>query len=85
MVYWGFAMAFISSIIALYNLLARLVGYIDMPGFTTTVFSIWFVGGMLMMQLGILGIYIGKIFDKTKGRPIYVIMDKVNVAQDGEA
>lgn len=79
MVYVGVMMALVSSLIALYNLLAYLFGYINVPGFTTTVFSIWFVGGMLMMQLGITGIYIGKIFDKVKGRPIYVVMDKVNI------
>lgn len=79
MVYWGFVLAFLSTLFALYNVFAYLFGYINMPGFTTTVFSIWFVGGMLMMQIGITGIYIGKIFDKVKGRPIYVVMDKVNV------
>lgn len=79
MVYWGFVLASLSTLFALYNVFAYLFGYINMPGFTTTVFSIWFVGGMLMMQIGITGIYIGKIFDKVKGRPIYVIMDKVNV------
>ena len=79
MIYWGFTMAFLSVLFAGYNILAYLFGYINMPGFTTTVFSIWFVGGMLMMQIGIIGIYIGKIFDKVKGRPIYVVMDEVNV------
>lgn len=79
MVYWGFTMAFLSALFALYNVIAYMFGYINMPGFTTTVFSIWFVGGMLMIQIGITGIYIGKIFDKVKGRPIYVVMDEINV------
>lgn len=79
MVYWGVLMAMLSVLFALYNVFAYFFGYINLPGFTTTVFSIWFVGGLIMMQLGVLGIYIGKIFDKTKGRPIYVVMDIVNV------
>lgn len=79
MVYWGVLMAMLSVLFALYNVFAYFFGYINLPGFTTTVFSIWFVGGLIMMQLGVLGIYIGKIFDKTKGRPIYIVMDKVNV------
>lgn len=79
MVYLGGVMSLVSTLIAMYNLFAYLFGYIDVPGFTTTVFSIWFVGGVLMMQLGITGIYIGKILDKVKGRPIYVVMDKVNL------
>jgi hypothetical protein len=32
-----------------------------------------------MMQIGIVGIYIGKVFDQVKGRPLYVVMDKVNI------
>ena len=66
-------------LLALYNLIAYYVGAIEVPGFTTTIFSIWFVGGMLMMQLGIVGLYIGKIYDQVKGRPIYVVMDEVNI------
>ena len=34
---------------------------------------------MIMMQMGILGIYIGKVFDQVKGRPLYVVMEEVNV------
>jgi len=79
MVYWGFVMALLSVLFALYNIFAYFFGYINLAGFTTTVFSIWFVGGMIMMQLGVTGIYIGKIFDKTKGRPLYVVMDEVNI------
>ena len=79
MVYWGVLMSMLSVLFALYNVFAYFFGYINLPGFTTTVFSIWFVGGLIMMQLGVLGIYIGKIFDKTKERPIYIVMDKVNV------
>ena len=75
----GLFLSFTSMIIALYNVLAYFMGIIGVPGFTTTVFSIWFVGGMLMMQLGIVGLYIGKIFDQVKGRPLYVVMDEVNV------
>ena len=79
MVGWGAILSCISILIALYNVFAYFSGGIRVPGFTTTVFSIWFVGGMLMMQIGIVGIYIGKVFDQVKGRPLYVVMDEVNV------
>ena len=79
MVSMGFIIAVISMLIALYNIIARFCGIISVPGFTTTVFSIWFVGGLIMMQLGVLGVYIGSIFDQVKGRPIFVVRDKVNV------
>lgn len=78
MVIAGFIMSFLSMIMAIYNVSAYLLGFIKVAGFTTTVFSIWFVGGMLMMQIGIVGIYIGKVFDQVKGRPTYVVKEKIN-------
>lgn len=74
----GFTMSIISFLLALYNVVARLVGLISFPGYTTTVFSIWFVGGLLLFVLGIIGLYIGKIFDQVKERQLYIIRDKVN-------
>ena len=75
---FGFFMAFISFCLAVYNIVAKYVGNIGVEGYTTTVFSIWFVGGILLMMLGILGLYVGKIFDQVKQRPIFVIRDKIN-------
>lgn len=75
----GFVMAIVSFLLALYNLIARWVGIIKVDGYTTTVFSIWFVGGLLLFVMGILGLYIGKIFDQVKGRQMFIVKDKVNL------
>lgn len=77
----GLLMAFVSFILAIYNIMAKLMGIIQVPGFTTTVFSIWFVGGILLFVLGIIGLYIGKIFDQVKDRPLFVIKDSVNISR----
>ncbi len=77
----GLLMAFVSFILAIYNIVAKLMGIIQVPGFTTTVFSIWFVGGILLFVLGIIGLYIGKIFDQVKDRPLFVIKDSVNISR----
>ena len=74
----GFIMSMLSFILALYQLFAKLLNIIDLPGYTTTVFSIWFVGGLLLFVMGILGLYIGKIFDEVKGRPLYIVKSKIN-------
>ena len=82
MVALGFILSFLSMMMAFYNVIAYFCHVIEVPGFTTTVFSIWFVGGMIMMQIGIVGIYIGKVFDQVKGRPLYVVMDEVNIDKE---
>ena len=75
----GFGMSALSFLLALYNVVARMIGIISFPGYTTTVFSIWFVGGLMLFVMGILGLYIGKIFDQVKGRPIYVVRNTINI------
>ena len=74
----GMIMSIISLLLAFYNIVAHMVGIIKLEGYTSTLFSIWFVGGIILMVLGILGLYIGKIFDQVKGRPLYVVRDKIN-------
>ena len=74
----GFSMAALSFVLALYNVIAKLVGIIMIDGYTTTVFSIWFVGGLLLSVIGVLGLYIGAIFDQVKGHPLFVVKEELN-------
>lgn len=74
----GLIMSMLSFILALYNIIAKLVGIIQVPGFTATIFSIWFVGGLILFVLGIIGLYVGKIFDQVKGRQIFIVRSKLN-------
>lgn len=74
----GFFMSALSFLLALYNIIARIVGFISFPGYTTTVFSIWFVGGLMLFVMGILGLYVGKIFDQVKGRQLFVVKNMIN-------
>lgn len=76
---FGFCFSLIAFILAIYNVIANLLGLITVEGYTTTVFSVWFVGGFILMVLGVLGLYIGKIFDQVKGRPLYIVQEEVNV------
>ncbi len=75
----GFIISFFSFLLAIYNVIAQLSGLIKVPGYTSTIFSIWFVGGLILLVLGVLGLYIGKIFDQVKGRPLYLVSDRINL------
>ena len=74
----GIVMSLVSFLLALYNVVAKLAGFISIAGYTTTVFSIWFVGGLILFILGVVGLYIGKIYDQVKGRPLFVIKNRIN-------
>lgn len=75
----GIMMSIVSFLLALYNIIARVIGIIQVDGYTTTVFSIWFVGGLLLSVMGVLGLYIGAIFDQVKGHPLFVVKEALNM------
>lgn len=74
----GFVMSGVSFLLALYNFIAKLVGIITLSGYTTTVFSIWFVGGLILFMVGVLGVYLGKVFDQVKGYPPFIVSEMIN-------
>ena len=59
-------------------LFMKLSGYVVMLGWTSLIISMLFLSGTTLFTLGILGLYIGKIFQEIKQRPIYLINEKVN-------
>lgn len=78
----GFIISTFSFLLAIYNVIAYLAGIIMVPGYTTTLFSIWFVGGLIMFMLGIVGLYIGKIFDQVKGRQLFIVDKTINLKDE---
>jgi len=74
----GFYIVIISLIIALWYVIKWAFGFIEVGGFTTMVISIWLAVGIITMMLGITGIYVGKIFDRVKGRPTFIIDELYN-------
>ena len=73
-----------SILIGLWLLIERILhpGTI-LSGFTSLMLSIWFLSGIVIMTLGVLGLYIGKIFQEVKRRPLYLIR-KVHKVQSHE-
>jgi dolichol-phosphate mannosyltransferase len=76
---YGFLISLLAFILAIYNVIANLVGLIKLPGYTSTIFSIWFVGGLILLTLGVLGLYIDKIYTEVKSRPLFIISEKTNL------
>lgn len=68
----GFAFAFIAVIIGLYALISLLAGR-AVPGWTSIMLSIWLIGGVQLMALGLIGEYVGKIYMEVKRRPRFII------------
>ena len=73
----GFIISTISFLLSFVILIKALVTDYIVPGWASTMMSLWFLGGLIIMVLGIVGIYVGKTFNQTKDRPIYIIKDSV--------
>ena len=52
-----------------------------LPGWTSLAVLILVIGGFIIMSTGVTGLYIGKIFDQVKGRPLYVVDEVLNRAK----
>lgn len=74
----GFIIAAAAFLMAIYQVIAHFFDLAIVEGWTSTIFSIWFIGGMLLFVLGVIGLYIGKIFEQVKERPMFIVMDSVN-------
>ncbi|MBB2481271.1 glycosyltransferase family 2 protein [Bacillus sp. APMAM] len=68
----GFLSFLISSCVGIYALVIKFMGHAN-TGWTSLMVSIWFLGGLLLMSVGLIGEYIGKIYEETKERPRFAI------------
>ena len=73
--FFGFASAGIAIIAIPVVVALRLAGSHFFEGQTTTLISVLFLGGVQLISLGILGEYVGRLYDEAKGRPLYIIRD----------
>lgn len=72
----GLIVAILAFIYGLYALYIKLFLNNTIPGWTSTLIVISFIGGLQLMMIGILGEYIGKLFIESKRRPDYIISEK---------
>jgi glycosyltransferase involved in cell wall biosynthesis len=66
-----------------YLLLSRLFGGTPIAGWTSTVVIVLFLGGVQLLSLGVIGEYVGRIFEEVKQRPHYVVRERVGFGDDG--
>jgi dolichol-phosphate mannosyltransferase len=76
-IYVGILSAFIAFLGGLYVLSEKLFTDKAILGWASTIVSITFLGGLILMTLGIIGEYVGRIYDEVKHRPLYVIRELV--------
>jgi glycosyltransferase involved in cell wall biosynthesis len=80
--YLGMLMSVFSFCVGIWAIVAKYVLHKVVEGWTATIVFIALVAGVQLLVVGILGEYVGRIYEEIKRRPLYVLKDRVNVVDD---
>lgn len=69
----GFGVSLVSIVLALFYVIKQLTVGLYPPGFATLTVAIFFFAGLQLITIGVMGEYVGRIFDEVKRRPLYVV------------
>lgn len=72
---FGFIIAILSFILMLFHFIKALIWGDPIQGFPTLVVIILFLGGIQLLSIGILGEYLGRVFNESKNRPVYIVRE----------
>lgn len=75
----GFIMAFFSFIYSFYLIMNYLLYGISVTGWTSIIVSLFLLSGLIIIAIGVVGIYVGKVFDEVKNRPLFIVSEKINI------
>ena len=78
---FGFTIAVLAFIFLVYLLINYFVNPGMLPGWTSMIGAVFLMGGLVLMAVGVVGIYVGNIFNEVKNRPLYVVADRLNVGE----
>ena len=79
--FFGFVFLGFALVLGIQTLYLKIFGQ-AFSGFTTVIILLLIIGSLLMISLGIIGEYIARVYEEVKGRPRYVVMDKIDEKQN---
>jgi glycosyltransferase involved in cell wall biosynthesis len=77
----GFVVSAVAFLAIPYAIFARVLGVPYVKGFSTILLAVLFLGGVQLITLGIIGEYLGRVYDEVKSRPLYVVRERRNVPE----
>nr|MCR5179457.1 hypothetical protein [Lachnospiraceae bacterium] len=83
-IYLGIVITLLSIVFIIGVFIEQFVFHHNPEGWNTLAIAIFFFGGFTLMNLGVMGAYIGNIFDVSRERPLYIIQEEKNFDSDEE-
>ena len=74
--YLGLAIFLLTFLVGIYVLVSHFFGRHTMPGWASLMISVWVLGSLILMSIGMVGEYVGKIFREVKHRPRYAVRER---------
>ena len=81
----GFATSLFAFFYAIFLAVFKLSRGIDVPGYASLMVVVLFLGGVQLITLGIVGEYLGRIYNEVKGRPIYIVRETFGLGENSVA
>ncbi|MFM7579061.1 MAG: glycosyltransferase, partial [Microcystaceae cyanobacterium] len=80
--YLGLGISLISLLYASYLVVRTLILGIDVPGYASLMVAILFLGGIQLISLGVMGEYLGRVYEEVKARPLYLVREICGLADN---
>lgn len=77
----GILISFLSAIIAIWQIILYFRGEINVQGWMSLFLTMTFFSGLIITTLGIIGLYLGKVFESIKNRPTYIVAETINASR----
>jgi dolichol-phosphate mannosyltransferase len=74
--FFGFTVSMVSFLLLCYIIIMKIAG-MNLPGWTAIMSAILFLSGVILSTIGLLGVYVGRIYDQVRSRPKYIIKKQV--------
>jgi len=75
----GLSISLTSILFAIYTVYRFFADQINVPGWASIMVSIWFFSGLIIFLVGVVGMYVGRIFERVKDRPLFLIRETLNL------
>ena len=79
MVQMGLFVTLVSFVVGMVFVVRYCMGLIEVMGFASLIISLWLLGGIIISLVGVVGVYLGKLFEKAKERPTFIVDEKRNI------
>jgi len=77
--YLGVLVSLFALLYAAVFLVKTLIWGVDVPGFPSLLISVLLLGGIQLISLGVIGEYLGRVYEEVKGRPLYIVAEKIGL------